>query len=79
MLGTDFYLQSVNPLQSEWLLDTVGKVWIVEDDIEAESFGAKSNCWTDSAWKIIIKINKIKITFFNVLYCCFSVPKFLTK
>ena len=45
------YLQCVDPFEAERLLDTVGQVWIVENHVEAKSFGSKCDCRTNSAWK----------------------------
>lgn len=47
--GPSLYLQRINSLQAEGLLDAVGQVGVVEDDVETEGFGAQSNGGTDSA------------------------------
>lgn len=45
----DSYLQGVDTRQSQALLDAVGQVGVVEDDVEAKGLGPQRDGWADPA------------------------------
>lgn len=40
-------LKSVDAIEAEWFLDTVGQIWIVEADVETEGFGSQRHRTTN--------------------------------
>lgn len=43
------HLKCIDPGEAEWLLDAVGQVGVVEDDVEAEGLGAQGDGRADAA------------------------------